>query len=124
MTTTETARRAAIEWGIRHPAGEYETCHDERTARILAEDYRVQVVSRVVVRTEWAEPTGATGVLETNACAGTYVLAIPTAAGGYRYEQCPGCVGCDYNTVAARGAQMTAEQAFARLPQVDDGDDW
>ena len=60
--------------------------------------------------------------LEANACGGTYLLAIadPARPSGWRYDDCPGCVGCDHDTVAARSAQMTTEQAFALLPTIDE----
>jgi hypothetical protein len=58
-------------------------------------------------------------VLEVNACGGTGVLAL-SMPGGWVYRTCPGCAGCDYDTVAARSARMTAEQAFARLPSTDE----
>jgi len=69
--------------------------------------------------------TTATPPLEANLCDGTYVLATLLTAdvtGGryYRYDDCPGCVGCDHDTVAARSAQMTGEQAFALLPTIDE----
>jgi hypothetical protein len=59
--------------------------------------------------------------LEANLCAGTGVLAVPMPD-GWVYKACPGCVGCDYDTVAARASRMTAEQAFARLPQIDESE--
>jgi len=62
--------------------------------------------------------------LEANLCGGTTALpvAVVTPSGGTwtRWDDCPGCVGCDHDTVAARSAQMTVEQAFALLPTIDE----
>lgn len=125
MTTTAPAKTETVtEWGVRRPAGEFETCYDEREARILAEDYAgVRVVTRTVTRTPWAPPAA-----EANLCSGTYVLAVPTTDdtstwAPHSYRQCPGCVGCDHDTVSARAAAMTTEQAFALLPAIDD-EEW
>lgn len=63
-------------------------------------------------------------VLGTNACQGTSVLAlVDPVRGGYRYESCPGCAGCDRDAVAARMPAMTSERAFALLPTIDD-EEW
>jgi hypothetical protein len=68
--------------------------------------------------------TTAAPTLEANLCGGEYVITVPGASPGeltgYRHKPCPGCVGCDRDTVAARSAQMTTEQAFALLPAIDE----
>lgn len=49
---TLTATTETVEWGIVWPAGHEEICHDERTARILAEDYTAaRLVAYTVTRT-------------------------------------------------------------------------
>ena len=68
----------------------------------------------------WEKPS----VAEVNLCGGEGVIAtIQLGHEGYAYADCPGCIGCDHDTVTARSAQMTAEQAFALLPAVDD-EEW
>lgn len=42
--TAPAKTETVVEWGIRWPAGEYESCYSEREARILAEDYTGAVV--------------------------------------------------------------------------------
>ena len=59
--------------------------------------------------------------LETNACRGTYVLSI-AMPDGWVYKTCPGCIGCDRDTVAARMAHRVPVDPFARIPAVDDGE--
>lgn len=67
-------------------------------------------------------PSTAGPVLELNLCRGTG-LVTKRAYPGYRHESCPGCVGCDYDTVAARMADKIPADPFAGLPVVDD-EEW
>lgn len=64
-------------------------------------------------------------VLEANLCGGNGVLSVNVLdETGWHYPPCPGCVGCDPDTVSARAAAMTTEQAFALLPAIDDEEVW
>ena len=64
-------------------------------------------------------PAKSLPALETNACSGNGVIALPSET-GWNYVKCPGCVGCDYDTVSARMAASIPADPFARLPRVDD----
>ena len=60
--------------------------------------------------------------LEANACSGNGVIALPTEI-GWNYVKCPGCVGCDYDTVSARMADRAPADPFARFP-CDTDEEW
>ena len=64
-------------------------------------------------------------LLELNLCDGTgvvpVILAADVAVGRYyRYDACPGCAGCDYDTVSARQSAKAPADPFARFPCDDD----
>lgn len=63
--------------------------------------------------------------LEANLCNGTFVVVVEDRCrlSGFDYDDCPGCVGCDYDTVSARMAAKAPADPFACLPKVDDEDD-
>ena len=62
--------------------------------------------------------------LEANICGGKYVLPIQDPANGdWAYVDCPGCVGCDYDTVSARMADSIPADPFARFP-CDTDEEW
>lgn len=54
MTAPAKTAETVTEWGVRWPAGQYESCSCEREARIWAADYTgVRVVCCTVTRTHW-----------------------------------------------------------------------